>query len=154
MQQARRGGARERVAEGAERGDGGVQEAGLRRDVEGGEEGGCFGGEEGGRWEGGVGVGEGGVRVGCGGEGVVAGAEPEDVPGCWRGPVGLGARRWGVEVREEGAEGGRGEGDLGRAEVDVPVDVVFDYEGCGCVAGEEGAEGVQVAEPGEGGAAG
>ena len=91
-------GASERVAECAERGDGGVQEAGLRRDVEGGEEGGCFGGEVGGRWEGGVGVGEGGVRVGCGGEGVVAGAEPEDVPGCWRGPVGLGGGRWRAEV--------------------------------------------------------
>lgn len=38
--------------------------------------------------------------------------------------------------------------------MDVPVDVVFEDEGCGCRGGEESPQGVQVAEPGECGAAG
>lgn len=38
--------------------------------------------------------------------------------------------------------------------MDVPVDVVFEDEGCGRWGGEEASQGVQVAEPGERGAAG
>lgn len=81
VQQAAGGWARESVAESAEGKDGGVQQAGVRGDVEGGEEGGCFGLEAREGREGGVGVGEGGVREGGGREVVAAGAEPEDVPG-------------------------------------------------------------------------
>lgn len=59
-----------------------------------------------------------------------------------------------MEIGGQRAEGGGCQGDLQGAQVDVPVDIVFEDEGCGGWGGEEASQGVQVTEPGERGAAG